>query len=127
MELAPNYTSFDIYGAYGVRHHDRSTYYGWWGGRDTQLREDSLQIVPLSSPDVDRAEPVATIEIPAHAQTYRVQDKLVVVSTIYEPPTDSAVKEGNYLSTVDVWDMSMPAMPALLSSTQTTRLQGARY
>ncbi len=128
IELAPNYASFEIFGDYGVRHHDRSSYYGWWGnyGAD-QARLDSLQIVPLSADDVDTAEPVATIEIPAHANTYRVQDNLIVVSTTFEPGPDNDYRNGTYTSDIEVWDMSMPAMPTLKSSFETDRIESNNY
>ena len=126
LELAPNYTGFTIFGDYGVRHHDRSDYYGWWGRRGQTQRSDSLQVVSLQD-DVDRATPVATLDIPAHAQVHRAGDRLVTVSTNYEPPADGGdYEDGRHISDLEVWDLSDPTQPELVSSLQTERLESNR-
>ena len=126
VELAPNYASFLTYGSYGVRHHDRNDHYGWWGSRAQGARQDSLQIVPLSAPDVDHAEPVATIDIPAHATLHQAGDKLVVVSTTYIQPEDQGKQgaEGSWETEIQVWDMTHPAIPTLQGTLVTDRLEG---
>lgn len=126
VELAPNYSNFTIFGDYGVRHHDRSDYYGWWGSRGQNQQTDSLQIVSLDG-DVDRAKPVATIEVPAHAQTHRVGDLLVSISTRYEPGPNDDWNNGQHVSDVEVWDLSDPASPTLESTLTTTELGTRGY
>lgn len=124
LELAPNYSGFTIFGDHGVRHHDRSSYYGWWGSRGQNQQSDSLQVVPLAG-DVDRAEPLATLDVPANAQTYRVGDRLVTVSTTFEMPEGSNdYEDGRYVSELEVWDMSDPTQPRLDGSMVTDQLEG---
>lgn len=118
VELAPNYGDFKIYGNYGVRHHDRSSYYGWWGGNNTQ-RDDSLQVVALAG-DVDRAQPVAELQVPASAQTYKHNNLLVSVATQYKSSTNN---QPLYESEVEVWDLSNPTQPAAKAALTTDKIQ----
>ncbi|MEM1347138.1 MAG: beta-propeller domain-containing protein [Myxococcota bacterium] len=120
LELAPNFGDFKIYGTYGVRHHNRSDYYGWWGSTGQHERNDSLQVVRLSD-DVDQATPVAEISIPARAQTYKVGDKLVVMTTSFldEQNADGRPKME---TDIQVWDMKDPTSPSLTGTTTTTEL-----
>ena len=126
IELAPNYANLEIFGAYGVRHHDRSSYYGWWGNYGQDSRNDSLQVVPLSK-DVDRAKPVATIDIPAQAQTHRVGDLLVSVHTTFEQHESGDYTKGKHVSDIEVWDLSDPTTPELASSFTTDRIEPGGY
>lgn len=116
VELAPNYGDFKIYGNYGVRHHDRTSYYGWWGNSNNQTREDSLQVVALSG-DIDKDEAVAEIRLPANAQTHKHGNKLISISSIWNNTKDK------YDSEVEIWDMSTPTAPKLAGTLQTDAIR----
>lgn len=121
IELSPNYADLMIFGDYGVRHHDRSDFYDWWGARGQSFEKDSLQVVSLVG-DIERAPPEAVIEIPAQAQTFRIGDLLTSVSTRYTPGPSGGRTDGQHMSTIDVWDLSVPTLPTLASTLSTTDL-----
>jgi hypothetical protein len=120
VELAPYFADFKIFGAYGVRHHDRSNYWGWWGSNAGQ-REDSLQIVPLIG-DVDGAAALAEIPVPAGSKTYKVGDRLVVTSMEYVQPANGQ-GQGAYETDIAVWNLSNPLNPQPEGTLTTTELQ----
>jgi hypothetical protein len=120
VEVAPYYADFKIFGAYGVRHHDRSNYWGWWGSQGGQ-REDSLQVVPLHG-DVDAASALAEIPVPAGSKTYKVGDRLVVTSMQYVQPANGQ-NQGAYKTDIAVWNMSNPLVPTPEGTLTTTELE----
>lgn len=106
LELAPNYSDLVVFGDHAVRRRDNHYYYYW---RHSSNPTDSLQIVPLAG-DVDRAEPVAVIEIPAGAEFHKVGDLLAVVSVSNtEYHYDTRTRTGD--TSIEVWDLSNPANP----------------
>ena len=115
VEIAPNYPEFMVIGDYGVRRHDRSDYYAWWGSHGQTLEADSLQVVSLGG-DVDRAPSLATVEIPARARVHRLDDLLISVSTRHVPDPSGGHVGGVHTTRVDVWDFSIPTLPTLLST-----------
>jgi hypothetical protein len=116
-ELAPNYADFKVFGQYGVRHHERSDYYGWWGNSAAN-QTDSLQVVPLSG-DVDAAAPVASLDVPAGSQTYQVGDRLVVARSVYTG-YDEQSRRSLFDTTLEVYDLSDPTAPAQVGGTYTS-------
>ena len=117
LELAPNFSNFKVFGSYGVRYKNRSDYYGWWRGSSGQnMQTDSIDIVALGG-NVDREEPVATIDVPANSSTYQVGDHLVTISSTWQNNNNQA------LTDVEVWDLSNPAQPVLDSTMQTDRIR----
>jgi hypothetical protein len=120
VELAPTYADFMVFGGYGVRHHDRSNYWSWWGSQQGQ-REDSLQVVSLLG-DVDAAEALAEISVPAGSTTYKVGDRMVITSMQYVPPANNQ-GQGNYKTDIEVWNLSNPLNPLAEGTLSTTALE----
>ncbi len=114
-ELAPNYADFKVFGQHGARHHDRSDYYGWWGGSAQNQQQDSIQIVPLAG-DVDQSEPVASIDVLAGSTSYKVGDRLVVSRSEYTG-YDNATNRNTFDTTIEVYDLADPANPAQVGGT----------
>ena len=119
LELAPNYGDFKIYGNHGLRHHDRSSYYGWWGSRSQGQRDDSLQVVSLAG-DIDQDAALAEIQVPAGSQSYKHNNLLVNVAMEYKQDSNG---QATYQTELEVWDLSNPTQPAAKGSLSTDRLQ----
>ena len=118
VELAPNYADFFVINDdYGARLKYVLDYYGWWGGQDTELPANVIEIVPLGE-DPDAAEPVATIDIPARARVHQVGDLLVAIETTYIENTNPQ----EYQSVVQVFDLSNPTTPTARGSMTTTEI-----
>lgn len=124
LELAPNYSDFLVFGDYGVRRHDDSAYYGWWGSRGNTMPTDTLQIVSLAG-DVDKADPVAEVTVPTNALVYQVGDLLVSVASEYL--SQQSNQQPKFETTIDVWDLSSPTQPTHKGSLVTQDLPGQNY
>lgn len=107
VELAPNYQDFLTFGSHGVRRKNNSAYYGWWGGRSAAQPTDELQVVSLSD-DVDAADAIVSLAIPAGSKTYKIGDRLAVVSTQYTNDRYDEIE-----THVEVYNLTNPTMPVL--------------
>ena len=113
VELAPSYADITVFGAHGVRHHHRSDFCGSWSSRGQSYGKDALQIISMDG-DIERAPPEAIIEIDPRSRTYRVGDSLVSISA---RSARAASHTGSpHSATVEVWDLSTPTLPTLVST-----------
>ncbi len=119
LDLAPDYADFKVYGQHGARQLNRDSSYSWWGNRSATQRQDSVQIVPLSG-DVDADAPVAEIDIPSGAQTFKVGELLVALTTSYS--YDQATQKETYTTDLEAWDLTHPTQPAARGALTSTDL-----
>ncbi|MBK8013052.1 MAG: beta-propeller domain-containing protein [Deltaproteobacteria bacterium] len=109
MELAPYDEAFFVVGDdYGVRLRRTSYAYSWWGYAAPVRPHDVLEVIPLED-DVDRAMPVASIDIEPGAPVYQMGDRLAV---LYGTVTSSVPAVRSL--TLDMWSLADPTAPALL-------------
>ena len=123
VELAPHYAHFDVYGNYGVRHHDRSSYYGWWGSHGAHTHKTTRSRSYHYRQDVDLADPVATIDVPANTQTYKIGDLLVAVSSAIKEDPSGDYQKRKQLTTIETWDLSDPTNPVRKGELTTDKLE----
>jgi hypothetical protein len=121
VELAPNYTDVIMFGDYAVRIKDSSDYYyGWWGSR-VELPASEVQVIPADG-NLDMAEPIAAVGVPAGSTIYQAGNLLVALRQQYEY-TDDSDSTNDFRSTVTIIDMSTPTAPRVRGSLTTTDLQ----
>jgi hypothetical protein len=114
VALAPNYTQVLDFDAYRARIVGQSGY--WYGtGAEVPAR---VEIIPATE-HADSATPVASFEIPARAQAYRVGDLLVSVSS---QAVDTSSWPYEYETTVEVFDLADPRAPVRRGSLTSTDL-----
>lgn len=120
VELAPNYSGFLVFSDYGVRRSDDSAYWGWWrGGQIDADAKDRLEVVSLAG-DVDIADAIATVEIPAGARVLKISgDRVAVVATEYSDTTRAAPQ---VTTTVELISFADPTNPRRLGSFETDDL-----
>lgn len=117
VDLAPNVTNFLTFGDHGVRFHSNSGWWWWYyGDRDTG--PDELEIISLEG-DPDVAPALATIEVTRSSQIFKVGDLLVSFAIVNSEYVD---EEYTYTSHVQVFDLSDPTSPELVSEFETTEL-----
>lgn len=116
LELAPNYSDLLVFGDHAVRRRSNHMYY-YWNPSATQT--DSLQIVDLAG-DVDRAEPLAVVEIPSNASIYKINEDLLATVSWDHTGTEE-------VASVEVWDLSDPTNPVERGSLETTELPSKYY
>ncbi len=121
-ELAPSYTRVLSYGDHLVRLKDTARYYWWWGSRASA--PSSFAEVVSAADDPDRADPVATIAIPAGSRLLRAGSLLVVVSSV---PTDTTSWPYEYETTIRVHDLSTPSSPVETGMLVTDRVRPDGY
>src|SRR5690606_20750034 len=105
VALAPNYTQVLDFGAYRARVLNQASY--WWG-TEAELPPARVEIIPAAE-HADAAAAVASFEIPAGADAYKMGDLLVSVSS---RPVDTTSWPYTYETTVEVFDLSDPRAPA---------------
>lgn len=120
VELAPNYSGFLVFAGYGVRRSDDSAYWGWWGGGQIDAgAKDRLEVVSLAG-DVDIADAVATIEIPAGARVLRISnDRIAVVTAVYADANGGPTRT---MTTIELISFADPTNPQRLGTFETNAL-----
>lgn len=111
-DLAPNFTDILRFGDYGARVRG-SDWYGYGSG----AQYNRVEIVPLSE-NTDRADAIASFDIPLNASLKVAGDSLVVTSTVWIASTEDGTNQ--YETTFTIYDLSDPTAPEL-ASTFTTR------
>jgi hypothetical protein len=114
VALAPNYTQVLDFGAYRARVVSQPGWY-YYDGAETPAQ---VEIIPASE-HPDSAKAVASFEIPASAQAYKMGDLLVSVDTNI---VDTNVWPYTYETTVDVFDLSDPRTPVRRGSMTSNEL-----
>ncbi len=104
VALAPNYTQVLDYGAHRARVVSQQSWY-YYGG--AELPPARVEIIPASE-NPDAATAVASFEIPATAQAYKMGDLLVSVAS---EAIDTTSWPYTYETTIDVFDLSDPRSP----------------
>lgn len=112
VELAPDYSDFFVFGSHGVRRKNNSGYYGWWGARSNAAPTDDLEVVSLSG-DVDSNPAIITIPITAGSDIYKVEEKLVAVSSV---PRNANDYSAGWDTLVEVYDFTQPTMATQIGS-----------
>jgi hypothetical protein len=114
LSLAANYSEVLLYGDYGARHMETTSWY-WYGGKDAP--DGEIQIIGLDG-DPDLAKPVASFPVTQGASTTKVGNLLVAATQRW----DGLANDGKGAQVADfaVWDLTDPAKP-----TQTGTLTGA--
>lgn len=108
IELAPNYSELLFYGSHAVRRKDKRSYYWWWNSSSNTAPLDELEIVPIGD-DLDSAESIAEIQIPAGSTITKVGEKLVVTQRLQNSTNNDEYE-------VQLWNLSTPGMPTLEDS-----------
>ncbi|TKD03782.1 hypothetical protein E8A74_24635 [Polyangium fumosum] len=117
LGVAPDYTKVWVYDNYRARLRgpDNSDYWYWYSP-DAKAKVDIIR----NNEPVDTGTPVATIEVPANASYYQVDDLLVAVHGKWTTwPT--------FETTIEVWDLSNPKKPAKAGQLVTTELPSGYY
>jgi hypothetical protein len=119
VTLAPNYTQVLDFGAYRARVVSKPAWY-YYDGAQTPAR---VEIIPATE-HADSAKAVASFEIPATAQAYKMNDLLVSVDTFV---VDSTNWPYTFQTTIDVYDLSDPRTPVRRGSMESTELASSAY
>lgn len=121
VELAPNYTEVIVLGDYAVRIKDSSDYYyGWWGNR-VELPASEVQVIRADG-NLDMAEPVATVAVPAGSTIHQSGNLLVALRQQWNY-SDDGDDTNNFESTLTVVDLSDPTSPRVRGTLTTSELQ----
>ncbi|HEX7479378.1 MAG TPA: beta-propeller domain-containing protein [Polyangiales bacterium] len=129
VDVAPNYTRVLFYGNYVARLKDRSYYWGYSSSQSVLPPKTEVQILARSA-DLDGADPIATIQLPASAQVTQVGSLLVSVDMVYDSTLSAAAVTAAggeptsiYHCTVEVYDLSQPTTPRKRGTLKTDALQ----
>jgi hypothetical protein len=115
VALAPNYTQVLDFGAHRARVVSQLDYYY---GVSAELPPARVEIIPATE-HADSATAVASFEIPAMAQAYKMGDLLVSVAS---RAVDTTSWPYTYETTIDVFDLSDPRAPVRRGSMTSNEL-----
>lgn len=110
LELAPNYAGVHFVGDYAVRLKDRTDWYGWWGSYAEQPGS-VLEVIPASG-NLDAAESLASVEVPAGSSIVRNGNQLFAISARWGD-YDGGSERPAYETTIVPVDLTDPTNPVV--------------
>jgi Beta propeller domain len=120
VALAPNYTQVLDFGSHRAR---VISQLDWYYGVTAELPLARVEIIPATE-HADSATAVASFEIPARAQVYKMGDLLVSVAS---EALDTTSWPYTYETTIDVFDLSDPRTPVRRGSMTSDDLASSYY